>query len=113
MKQIIEEVFEAEKKANEIIKQAREKASEIKQSVEKDNLEKMAQAKQKAKELIQTTVENAKKEAELFRQEKLKQSENEKESILKNEEIINNLVGNICNIIISTEIDSPMPKVDG
>ena len=113
MKQIIEEVFEAEKKANEIIKQAREKASEIKQSVEKDNLEKMAQAKQKAKELIQITVENAKKDAELFRQEKLKQSENEKESILKNEEIINNLVGNICNIIISTEIDSPMPKVDG
>ena len=113
MKQIIEEVFEAEKKANEIIKQAREKASSIRQSAEKDNLEKTAQAKQKARELIQTTVENARKEAELFRQEKLKQSENEKESILKNEEIVNKLVDNICNIIITTEIDSSIQGTGG
>jgi vacuolar-type H+-ATPase subunit H len=106
MKQIIEEVFEAEKKANEIIKQAREKASQIRQSAEKENLEKIAEAKQKAKELIQNTVENAGRDAELMRQEKLKQADSEKESILKNEEIIKGLVDNICNIVITTEIDS-------
>ncbi len=110
MKQIIEEVFNAEKKADEILKKARERASEIKQAAEKDNLEKIAQAKQKAKELIQKAVEDAKKEAELFRQEKLKQSENEKESVLKNEEVLNKLVDNISNIIINTEIDSLQPE---
>ena len=112
MKQIIEEVFNAEKKADEILKKAHEKASEIKQSVEKDNLEKIAQAKQKAKEMIQKTVENAKKEAQLFRQEKLKQSENEKESVLKNEGTIDSLVEKISKIIINTEIDSLMPETD-
>lgn len=105
MKQIIEEVFEAEKKANEIIKQAREKASQIRQAAEKDNLVKMAQAKQQAKEIVQKTVEDARKEAELFRQEKLKQAEGQKESILKNEKVLSGLVEKICNIVITTEVD--------
>ena len=103
MKQIIEEVFEAEKKANEIIKRAREKASQIRQAAEKDNSEKIAQAKQEAKEIIRKSVENANNEAEITRQEKLKQAENEKEAILGNEIVLNNLVDNICNIIISTK----------
>ncbi|MBN2591021.1 MAG: hypothetical protein JXA96_14235 [Sedimentisphaerales bacterium] len=103
MKQIIEEVFEAEKKANEIIKKAREKASEIRQAAEKDNLEKIAEAKQKAKDIIRNAVENAQKEAEMIRQEEIKQAENEKESILGNETDLNNLVENICNIVINTE----------
>ena len=103
MKQIIEEVFEAEKKANEIIKRAREKASQIRQAAEKDNSEKIAQAKQEAKEIIRKSVENANNEAEITRQEKLKQAENEKEAILGNEKVLNDLVDNICNIIISTK----------
>ena len=103
MKQIIEEVFEAEKKANEIILKAREQAAQIRQSVDKDNLEKIAAAKLKAKEIIRNSVENAQKEAELIRQEKLKQAENDKESILGNETVLNNLVENICNIIINTD----------
>ena len=106
MKQIIEEVFEAEKRANEIIKQAKQKASQIRQAAEKENMEKIAQAKQQAKEIIQKTVEDAKNEAQNFRQEKLKQAEGEKESILTNEKALNNLVDNICNIIISTETES-------
>ena len=103
MKQIIEEVFEAEKKANEIIKKAREKASQIKQNAEKENLEKITQAKQDAKEIIRNAIENAQKEAEIIRNEKIKKAENDKESILGNENVLNNLVENICNIIISTK----------
>ncbi|MEJ2649451.1 MAG: hypothetical protein P8016_13715 [Sedimentisphaerales bacterium] len=106
MKQIIEEVFEAEKKANEIIKKAREKASQIRQAAEKDNSEKIARAREQAREIVQETVEEAGREAELFRQDKVKQAEGEKESIMKNEEILNNLVNKICNIIITTEVDA-------
>lgn len=103
MKQIIEEVFEAEKKANEIIQKARDKASQIRQAVEKDNSEKIAQAKQKAKDIILNAVENARKEAEIVRQEKLKLAEKEKEAIIGNEKVLNDLVESICNIIISAE----------
>ena len=103
MKQIIKEVFQAEEKVGEILKQARNKASEIRRSVEKENLEKMGDAKQKAREIIQTTVEDAKKEAERIRQEKLEQARQEKDSLLKNKkETIDNLVDQICNIIINT-----------
>ena len=105
MKQIIEEVFEAEKKANEIVKQARDKASEIRQAAEKENLEKMAEARMKAKDIVHAEIENAEKEAELFRQEKLKQSDGEKESILGNTSVLNNLIGKICKIIITTDDD--------
>ena len=39
MKQIIKDVFQAEEKVGEILKQARSKASEIRRAVEKENSE--------------------------------------------------------------------------
>lgn len=103
MKQIIEEVFEAEKKANEILQKAREKAHEIKQAADKESLDKIAEAKLKAKEIVHAKVESARKEADRLRQEKLKQADGEKEAILKNENVLNKLVEDICKIIISTD----------
>jgi vacuolar-type H+-ATPase subunit H len=106
MKQIIGEVFQAEEKVGIILEQARNKASEIRRSVEKEVVEKMSDAKQKAREVIQTTVEDAKKEAELIKEEKLKQADQENDALLSNNtDTINNLVDNICNIILTTEYD--------
>jgi vacuolar-type H+-ATPase subunit E/Vma4 len=105
MKEIIEEVLKTEEKVNVILKQAREKAAEIRQSAEQENLEKIGRAKQKAKQIIQAAVEQAKKEAELVRQEELKQADGEKDSILNKTDIIDGLIDNICNIILTTEND--------
>ncbi len=106
MKQIIKEVFQAEEKVGEILKQARQKASDIRYAVDKENTEKISDAKQKAREIIQTTVEQAKKDAEQIRQEKLEQAKQEKKYLLKDkQDIIDNLVEHICNIIISTEYE--------
>jgi vacuolar-type H+-ATPase subunit H len=106
MKQIIGEVFQAVEKVGIILEQARNKASEIRRSVEKEVVEKMSDAKQKAREVIQTTVEDAKKEAELIKEEKLKQADQENDALLSNNtDTINNLVDNICNIILTTEYD--------
>jgi len=106
MKQIIEDVFQAEQKVDEILKQAREKALRIKQSAEKTDAEKVNQAKQEAREMIQAAVEKAKKDAENIRQDKLKQSQTEKDAILKKSDIIDRLVNDICNIILATEYDT-------
>jgi len=104
MKKIIEEVLQTEKKVSIVLEQARNKASEIRQSVEKEISEKMSDIKQEALEIIQTTVENAKKEAEHIRDEKLKQADREKDIMLNNNsDTMDNLVDNICNIILSTE----------
>jgi vacuolar-type H+-ATPase subunit H len=106
MKKIIEEVLQAEEKVGIVLDQARNKASEIRQSVEKEISEKMSAAKQKAREIIQTTVENAKKEAEHIGEEKLKQADQEKDTLLNNNtDTMNNLVDNICNIILATEYE--------
>ena len=105
MKEIIEEVFKTEKKVNVILKQAREKASEMRQSAEKENLEKISETKQKAREIIQAAVENTRKEAGIAREEKLKHADTEKESILNNKDAIDGLIDNICDIILTTEYD--------
>jgi len=106
MKRIIEDVFQAEEKVSLVLGQARNKASEIRQSVEKEISDKMSDAKQKAREIIQANVEDAKKEAERIREEKLKQADQEKDTLLNNNtDTIDNLVGNICNIILTTEYE--------
>ena len=106
MKKIIEEVLQTEERVSMVLEQARNKASEIKQSAEKEISDKMSDAKQKAREIIQTTVEEAKKEAERIREEKLNRAKREKETLLnENTDTINNLVDDICNIILATEYD--------
>ena len=106
MKKIIEEVLQAEKKVSIVLDQARNKASEIRRSVEKEISEKMSDAKQESREIIQTTVENAKKEAEHIGEEKLKQADREKDTLLNNNtDTMNNLVDNTCNIILTTEYE--------
>jgi len=106
MKKIIEEVLQTENKVSLVIEQARNKASGIKQSVEKEISEKMSDAKQEAREIIQTTIENAKKEAEHISEEILKQADQEKDTLLNNNSgAMDNLVDNICNIILSTEYE--------
>jgi vacuolar-type H+-ATPase subunit H len=106
MKRIIEEVLEAEEKVSVILKRARDKASEIRRSAEKDISEKMSDAKQKAREIMQAAVEDAKKEAERIREEKLKQADREKETLFNNNaDTIDNLVDDICKIMLATEYE--------
>jgi vacuolar-type H+-ATPase subunit H len=106
MKKIIEEVLQTEEKVSIVLEQAHKKASEIRQSVEKEISEKMSDAKQKTREIIQATVEDAKKEAEHIREEKLKQADQEKETLLNNNaDTIDNLVDDVCNIILTTEYE--------
>ena len=103
MKRIIEEVLQAEERVGDIIKQAREKAAEIKLSAEKGNTEKLNDAKQQALVIVQTTVENAKKEAERISEENLQKTKEEKDILLNEKSAeIDSLVDNICEIILTT-----------
>jgi vacuolar-type H+-ATPase subunit H len=64
---------------------------------------KMGDAREKARGIIQTTIEDAKRQAELTRQEKLKQADREKDELLtSNTNAIDALVDDICKIILST-----------
>lgn len=104
MKQIIEEVLQAEEKVGAILKEARNKASEISQSAEKEVSARISDAKEQARELIKAAVEDAKKEGQRIGEEKLKAADGEKDALLKNNaETTSNLVANICKIVLTTE----------
>ena len=110
MKRIIEDVLEAEEKVGVILKQAREKASEIRRSAESEISEKTNEAKKEAREIVQTAVEEAKIEAERIRAEKLERVDAEKDALLSGKspnddrkDVIDGLVDEICNVIRSTE----------
>ena len=97
------EVLQAEERVGDIIKQAREKAAEIKRSAEKENTEKLNSAKQQALTIVQTTIENAKKQAEQISEEKLQKAKEEKNILLKEKSAeIDTLVDKICEIILTT-----------
>jgi vacuolar-type H+-ATPase subunit H len=106
VKQIIEEVLRAEEKVGTMLRQARDKASEMGRSADKDISERINDARQKGLEMVKAAVEDAKKEAECIRQEKLEQADKEKDALLNNNrDAIDNLVDNICNVILTTECD--------
>lgn len=106
MKRIIEDVLQTEEKVNEILKQARERAAEIRRSAENDISENMNVAKQRAREIVQTAVEDAKKDAERIRAEKLEQADRQKD-VLFNEsaDVVGGLVDDICKVIMTAEYE--------
>jgi len=104
MKQIIEEVFQAEEKVGAVLAQAREKASEIRLSAEKEISEKTNEAKKEARQIIRSAIEDAEKEAERIRGERLQQTDKGKSAILNNNtDVVDDLIDSICNVILSTE----------
>lgn len=104
MKRIIEDILKAEDQVSAILKQARERASEIKQSAEKEISEKMSEARRKALEIKQAAVEEAKNEAERIREEKLSSAEKQQDALLNDDAgRIEPLVDRICEIILKTE----------
>jgi vacuolar-type H+-ATPase subunit H len=106
VKQIIEDVLRAEEKVGAMLRQARDKASDMGRSADKDISEKMNEARLKGLEMVKAAVEDAKKEAECIRQEKLEQADKEKDALLNNNrDAIDSLVDNICNVILTTECD--------
>jgi len=107
MKRIIEDVLETEEKVHAILKQAREKAAEIRRSAENEMSEKTNEAKKQAREIVQTAVEDAKREGGCIRAEKLEQVDAEKDALLSGsspkDDEIDGLIDKICNVITTTE----------
>ncbi|MBC8217922.1 MAG: hypothetical protein H8E73_05600 [Planctomycetes bacterium] len=106
MKRIIEEVLQAEERVGAIINDARDRAAEIKRSAEKEISQKTSDAKQKGREMVQTAVEEAKKEAERISKDKIELIDHQKDALLNNRAAeIDNLVGEICEMILTTECE--------
>lgn len=103
MKQIIEEVLQAEKNVSAILKDAREKAVEIKKATEKQMATDLSRAKEKAQEIAIEKTEAAKKESETICEEMLKTADKEKENFLAmHSDSVDTLVNKICSLVTET-----------
>lgn len=110
MKRIIEEVFEAEEKVSAILRQAQMQASEIRQSAEREISESLGGAKDRARQIIQTTVEQAKKEAEQIRDERLRKAESACGELVGNStRNLDGLVETLCQVVRTTEYETDSP----
>jgi len=104
MKQVIEEVLQAEEKAAAIGKEARAKASEIRQAAEKEAAEHISEAKGQVREIMQEIVEAGRTEGRRIRTERLAQADRDNEALLEGHaEAIKGLVEEICGVIMTTE----------
>jgi len=107
MKEIIQEVLQAEEQVKTIIQQARVEAAEIKNSADKDMSEKINQAKEQTRQIYQASVEEAKKQGEQLADEKIRQADAEKENMIEsNADKINRIADDICKMIVTTEYDA-------
>ena len=104
MKRIIEEVFQAEDKVNAILRQARDRAAEIRRSAEKEASQMVSEARQKAQETAGVILDEAKKEAERARQERLRQADQEAEATRhRNADETGRLVEEVCRVVVRTQ----------
>lgn len=106
MKRIMEDILKAEDRVSAILAQARERASQIGQSAEKEISEKMNEVRREALEIKQAAVDGARKEAERIRQEKLSKAQRQERALLNDDAgRIDPLVDRICEVILKTDYE--------
>ncbi len=104
MKDIVNQILLTEKRVEEVVQKAKEKAQEIKQQAESNASKKVEVARKKTGQIISAAVENAKSSAQKLRTEKLRKAEEDGEAIAgRNKQKIDKLVQDVIKLIIHTE----------
>jgi F-type H+-transporting ATPase subunit b len=104
MRKIVKDILEAESRVDDILREARERASQMRLTAEKQVSEKMAGARREAQEIVQTAAEQARVEAERIRAETLKRAERQGADLLGGRAgAVDDLVARICTVVLSTE----------
>ena len=99
MDKIIEEVLDVEKNVNQIIQNAREKASEIKQNAEKEIAEKLTNARLAAQKEIQQAADRAREDAKAIREKRLAEARKQSSTfITDNKTIIEHCIKDISGL---------------
>jgi len=106
MKHVIEEVLQAEERVGALLKEAREKADQIRRSAEQEISTQLNEARTEAQALTQASLEDAKKEAEQIKADRLKQADQIKDTLLNdNADKVDGLVKKVCDLIMTVEQD--------
>lgn len=106
MKQVIEEVLQAEERVGTLLKGAREQADQIRRSTEQEVSTLLSDARAQAQASTQAFLDEVKKEAEQIKEDRLKQADQAKDTLLNdNADKVDDLVKNVCHLIMDTTSD--------
>jgi vacuolar-type H+-ATPase subunit E/Vma4 len=102
---IVQEIIQAEKKAEELLQSAREKASGIKQSAEVEASRKVAEARARAQEIMQQDVLHAREEVERTRARRLEEAAGKAlEKMRMSRKRIDSAAARIVELITQTDL---------
>jgi len=106
MRKIVKEIFEAEARVNAILREARERAAEIRRSAEKEMSEQVSDARRQALGMVQGAVEEARKEVAGIREEALRRADQQGSALRSGKaEAMDDLVNRVCAVILNTECE--------
>lgn len=104
MQEIIDQVLEVEQKAEALLKEAREKASHLKNDEDQKGAEKIKQAKEQAQQLIQSKTTEAREKASRDFAQAMKDAEVKQKTIFEeNQEAAKEIIEDVLEIITIPE----------
>ncbi|MBN1696382.1 MAG: hypothetical protein JW881_02605 [Spirochaetales bacterium] len=113
MQEIVDEVLKAEEEAEAVVKDARQKAMEMKTNAENRVSDKMKKAKEDAQISIQNAVKTAKDQARAAHEKAIKEAEEaNNEFYKKNEKKIRLVIDEVARLILIPEYDRDYPEYD-
>ncbi len=106
MDDIVSEILQVEKKVADSIQKAREKAAGIRQQSDREHAQALADAREKARKIVRDAIDEATRNAERVREEKLREAEEKSGAIAReNSGKIEDLVREIVRLVIRTDYD--------
>jgi vacuolar-type H+-ATPase subunit H len=106
MRDIVQEILQAEKRVEELLQHAREKASNITAQAEKEANRKVAEARAKAQEILQQTVHRTRREAEESRKSTIEEAERKSRALASRSGLnLDDLADQVARIVMKTDFE--------
>jgi vacuolar-type H+-ATPase subunit H len=104
MRDIVQEILQAEKRVEELLQHAREEAGTITSQAEKEANRKVAEARASAQEIVQQTVQRARREAEEIRKSMIEEAERKSRALASRSGLhLDDLADQVARMVMKTD----------
>jgi len=106
MRDIVQEILQAEKRVEDLLQQAREKAGNITAQAEKEANRKVAEARARAQEIVRQTVQRTRREVEEIRKSTIEEAERKsRDSASRSGLHLDDLADQVAQMVMHTDIE--------
>lgn len=106
MRDLVQEILQAEKRAEELLQHAREEAAGITAQADTEAKKKVADARAKAQEIIGQTVQQLRREAEEIRKRTIEEAEHKSRALANRSDVpLDDLADQVARMIIKTDLE--------